>query len=386
MVKNHLEPRIHLAISLLLGFTKGMIPFMKKLIRGLGIFAGIIVGLVVLLLILDALPVAPGGFRGKNPLRLESGQIPHIIPHGGAKDLFPENTIYSYQEMYRRGWNTFEVDLVLTKDGILISHHDLGIGRTTGLDNDMVRDFTYNQLSRYNFAATFENLQGEKPYEHITWENDPEMAAILIPARLSDLFRWYPDSYFILELKDTIEKVGSDWAAQAVNALIDTIRDFSMEDRVVVASFDSGVTAKFRAASENTIPTAAGTNDVLIFSVLDALWLDFFLPTPYTSLFLPIKDQIYPRERRIVESLPQWLQNRLSVYDPTTDTLYTKLVTRSIIQAGHRKNLAVLYWTVNEPEDMRWILELGADGLVTDRPDLMTQVLREMGYSVPAVD
>jgi len=347
----------------------------------LAILVAILLGLVLLIGILNLVPFALGGFPGQNPWRIEPGQRPHIIPHGGAKDLFPENTIYSYEEMYRLGWNTFEVDLTLTQDGILISHHDLDIGRTTGQENDLVRDFTYQELSRFNFGATFVNLEGVQPYAAITWENNPAMAARLIPAQLSELFeRFGQDSYFILELKDTINEVGEEWAEKAIQTLIQTIRQYSMENRVIMASFDSGVTNRFRELTKNEIPTGAGTTDVLIFSVLNALWLDFFLPTPYTAMFLPIKDQIYPRERQILESLPSFLRNQLATYDPSTDTLYTNLANRSIIQSSHRKNLAVFYWTVNEPADMRRMIELGADGIITDRPNLLSELLVDMGF------
>ena len=352
-----------------------------KPLKVLGIILAILFGIALILVILNLLPFAPGGFPGQNPWRLTPGQRPHIVPHGGAKHLFPENTIYSYEEMYRRGWNTFEVDLVLTHDGILISHHDLDIGRTTGQENDLVRNFTFDQLSRLNFGATFEDLEGNSPYADITWENNPGMAARLIPAKLSQLFqRFGQDSYFILELKDTVQEVGEPWAEQAIQTLVQTIRDYSMEQRVIMASFDSGVINRFRELTNNQVPTGAGTTDVLIFSVLNALGLDFFLPTPYTAMFLPIKDQIYPRERQILESLPGFLRNQLATYDPSTDTLYTNLANRSIIQSSHRKNLAVFYWTVNDPEDMRRMIELGADGIITDRPDLLSDLLVEMGF------
>jgi len=54
-------------------------------------------------------------------------------------------------------------------------------------------------------------------------------------------------------------------------------------------------------------------------------------------------------------------------------------VDRRTVAAAHRAGLQVHVWTVNEPEEMRRLLELGVDGLVSDRADLLAQVLRERG-------
>ena len=56
------------------------------------------------------------------------------------------------------------------------------------------------------------------------------------------------------------------------------------------------------------------------------------------------------------------------------------LASKRVINSAHRRNMAVHYWTINDKEEMKHLVELGADGLITDRPDLMKEVLREMGF------
>lgn len=56
-------------------------------------------------------------------------------------------------------------------------------------------------------------------------------------------------------------------------------------------------------------------------------------------------------------------------------------ITIQIIPPAHRRNMAVQYWAINDNKEMKRLIEIGADGLMTDRPDLIKEVLVEMGYS-----
>jgi glycerophosphoryl diester phosphodiesterase len=56
------------------------------------------------------------------------------------------------------------------------------------------------------------------------------------------------------------------------------------------------------------------------------------------------------------------------------------LTRKRIIKQAHKRKMAIHYWTINNKEDMKLLIENGADGLITDRPDLMNEVLNEMGF------
>ena len=56
------------------------------------------------------------------------------------------------------------------------------------------------------------------------------------------------------------------------------------------------------------------------------------------------------------------------------------LTTKRVINSAHKHNMAVHYWTIDNKEDMRMLIENGADGLITDRPDIMLELLEEMGF------
>lgn len=335
----------------------------------------IIAAIIIILSLLNLSPWAPG-YGSVNPMRLKEGESVHIVPHGGAKLLYPENTVYSFQMMHTRGWDTFEVDLTLTKDGVLISHHDLSIERTTGIPGEKVQDLNYSDLKKFNFGKNFISLEGDRPYAD-NKNLAPGLLEKLVPARLEDLFAEYPNTFYILELKDKVETSGQATAEKAVEELVRLVKTYKMQDKVVIASFDDKLTKAFRDLTDNAIPTAAATGESLVLSVLSAVHLDFFLKPQYAAVMLPIKDQIYPSERALIEKLPAFLRNALSTYDPETDTMYTNLANKRMVRDSHRKNLAVYYWTVNDPAEMRRLIELGVDGIITDRPDILQEVIKE---------
>ena len=63
-----------------------------------------------------------------------------------------------------------------------------------------------------------------------------------------------------------------------------------------------------------------------------------------------------------------------------TESSGIKLSSKRVVNSAHRRNMGMYYWTINNKETMRMLIEAGADGLITDRPDLMQEVLFEMGY------
>ena len=334
-----------------------------------------IVGLFLLLALLNALPVAPG-FSGDNIWRVEEGGRPMIIPHGGAKELYPENTVYSYEMLYQKEYDVFEIDLCLTADNRLITHHDIDIYSTTGQEGVRIIDKKYEELLEYNFARNFVNLEGEKPYTNVS----DHVEKGLIPANLESLFEKYPDMLYILEIKDTVDNSGEEVFIVAVDVLIDLIIDYNMQDKVIMASFDDEVVYYFRERSDNRLMTGSGLTKSTIFVALSMLNLDFFYKPKDAALMLPIKDEIREPFLSTVKRVPAFLRNYLFYYDDEDGKYYTDVAREGIVNDAHRHNMAIFYWTVNDKETMRKLINMNVDGIITDRPDIMRELLEEMGF------
>ncbi len=269
-----------------------------------------------------------------NPYRLSNDQAPWIIGHGGAKDLFPENTMLAFQGAVDFGVDALEMDVTMTKDEVLVTHHDLSIdARSNGTGN--VIDYTYQELLQFNFADDFKDIAGNNPYQNDT----------IAIGKLENVFIKFGDMPLMVEIKDRGED--GKRAAEALKTLIET---YQIENNIVVVAFSEETLAYFYDITDGEILIGTSEEETknFVFTGLSAME---FLYNPTASV----------------------------VAIPTSNS-GINLGTKRIIKSAHRRNMAVHYWTINEKEEMRELINLGADGLITDRPDIMKALLIEMGF------
>ncbi len=266
---------------------------------------------------------------------IEKGKAPLIIAHGGSKQLFPENTMMAFDGVDQFHPDVMEMDVVLTKDSILITHHDPTIKRLSNGEGK-VADYTYEELKLFNFGAKFKDLDGNYPYRD----------TIIPPANLEDVLAKYSSKYqFCIELKDYSPELGQ----RAARQLYSLLKKYNMEDRTLVACFEDDVLKYFREITEEKVHVSSGKKQTKQFVILDMLFLGNFFTGKTAALQIPIEREGF------------------------------KLDKKSLIETAHRKNIAVHYWTINKEEEMRHLIDLGVDGIITDRPDLLIKVLKEKG-------
>lgn len=303
---------------------------------------------------------------------------PLIIPHGGAKVLYPENTLYSFKqtEMY----DAFEIDLTLTKDDVLMTHHDLDLGLDLGQSykDTLVRTLTYDEIidliktNDYPFVRNFEDINGDKPYENLT---DPLILDQLVPAKLEDIFQLYPNKKYILELKDT--EIENDFK-KAITLLIKLIEEYELEENVIVSSFSDKVIQAFQ--KESNIHTSTAWGGTLKFVLLSAFNVDFFYRPKQAALIIPVHQELGESYAKYIKLLPSPIKDSF-IKKGTTDM--ADLGQKGIIEDSKRHNMATIYWTINDEETMLKLIELGVDGIITDRPDILYNIYIEQGIITP---
>ncbi len=136
---------------------------------------------------------------------------------------------------------------------------------------------------------------------------------------------------------------------KAVEPLIDLIKRLGAEDRVCLGAFSDSRVQKMRAAFGGRICTSLPPAEVTRLYMAK-----FRLPVRAISGACA---QVPERHGRI------------------------RLVDRAFLKAAHRRNIPVHVWTVNEPADMERLIDLGVDGLVTDRPSLLRDILKKRGIT-----
>ncbi len=303
---------------------------MKKIIKALGY---ILLAIIVFIAIVQIIPVKK--VISDNPFKKKDNGRPLIIAHGGAKDLYPENTMVAFDGSVAIGVDMLEIDVCLTKDNILITHHDLTIDSMTD-GSGPVRSYTLEELGAFNFGDGFTDLDGVQSYKN-------KKVAV---TTLEEVFIKYPDLLFNVELKDKDED-----GNLAAEILYDLILKYELTDQILVPSFSDENIQHFRYITNGEVLTSSAREETRKFIYFHLAQLDNLMAKPvFQSMQLPLEDS------------------------------GVKLATKAIINDAKRRNLAIHYWTIDDPVKMKELIEMGVDGIITDRPDLMNEVLAEMGY------
>ena len=251
--------------------------------------------------------------------------MPIIYAHRGGAALRPENTVEAFDNGIACGADGLEFDVHLSKDGVVVVHHDDTLERTTS-GRGRVVDHTAAELARLDAGRHFGDGNGGFPFRD---------RGIGVPT-LSDVLRRYPSARMIIELK-----VGGSRLAQRV---VDDVRAAGAVDRVAIGSFHPEALRAVRIY-EPAIPTGAAKEETRW--ALYRSWVGLSIgATPYREF-----------------QVPEW-------------SGLTHIVTRRFVDAAHRAGIPVKVWTVNDADAMRRLVSIGVDALITDRPDLARTIAR----------
>ena len=147
-------------------------------------------------------------------------------------------------------------------------------------------------------------------------------------------------------------KQSGEVGKRALTAILALLQKHNAFDRVVLASFHDEIYNEYcRLQAENEVPDcfmySPGTGGAAKFFVLQLLGLDLFFGDGVCVFQLP------------------------------TEQYGLSLATEGLVARAHQHNLAVHYWTINDPEEMKYLISIGADGIMTDYPHLLKQVYEE---------
>jgi glycerophosphoryl diester phosphodiesterase len=252
-----------------------------------------------------------------------------IYAHRGGAALRPENTLVAFDHGLACGADGLELDVHLSRDGVVVVHHDDTLERTTG-DAGPIGDRTAEELSRVDAGFTFrapETRDNGFPYRG---------QGIGIP-RLSQVLSRYESTRCIIELKTSDPELA--------RRTIDEVRAASALDRVTLGSFYWRVLNAARAY-EPRIATGASQEETRW--ALYRSWMRW-----------PLGRTAY-REFQVPE--------RMGV---------NTIVTPRFIAHAHRAGLPVKIWTVNAEPDIRRLLEWDVDAIISDRPDIAVAVAQQ---------
>jgi glycerophosphoryl diester phosphodiesterase len=230
-----------------------------------------------------------------------------------------ENTLHAFRHAAGLGYRYLETDVHVTRDGHLVAFHDAVLERMTGRP-EALADLRADELAELRIAG-----------EHA------------VPT-LAELLDGLPDCHFNVDLK----------APGAVDALAELVDRTGAQERVCVGSFSSSSLQRFRRLTAGRVATAATPREVALF-----------LASSWSGV-----SRLVRRRRFAVLQVPHLLPG-------TRDRL--PLVTRRLVRHAHAAGVHLHVWTVDQPAEMEQLLDLGVDGLITDRTDLLKEVLVDRG-------
>lgn len=293
-----------------------------------------LIGFAFLLIIYLLLQFLPYAYERKNSVFISKAQ-PLVIAHRGAKKLYPENTILAFEKSAAMGVNALELDIRMSRDHVLCTIHDEEIAHYTN-HQGKVWEYSYAELSLFNFGYYFKDEQNHYPYRNV--EDDR-----LSLANVEQLFKQYGKTlYFILEIKDDKNR-----GKQAAKQLYTLINKYQMQHRVCVASFDHEVMEYFNKINKSGIPTIMDHTLSKSFVIANYFGFNRFQRYQNNGLMLPLEASDIPLD-------DQYLIDKI-----------------------HKQGLFVFYWTINTKKEMKQLIEKGVDGIITDRPDLLIELLNK---------
>ncbi|MGB1580947.1 MAG: glycerophosphodiester phosphodiesterase family protein [Nevskiales bacterium] len=293
-----------------------------------------------------------------NPWRAEDRQMLNFAHRGGVID-FPENTLYAYKQAALAGADVLEMDVYQTIDGELVILHDLTVDRTTNGTGD-VGSFTLAELRELDAAYWFVTGEG-------TPHDAPEAAYTFRGIATGD--KAPPAGY-------TAEDFRIPTLEEALQAFPNNLINVELKP-------DTDGTGNYEAQMAGLLVSYGRITDVMVASFVDTAANNFKLAAPCVSTSVPLGQAaaVILASQGPLPMAPLPVHHAFQVPPDTSqisqipEPLLVEVVNQDMVNDAHAANLAVHVWTINDCPTMIEMLELGVDGVMTDRPLLLEKVL-----------
>lgn len=294
--------------------------------------------------------------------------------HRGGRGLLPENTLAAFENAIRMGVTTLELDIAITADGVPVVSHDASlnpaftrnpVGQWLTASGPLIKTLTLAQVQAYDVGR----LNPTHPYTKEFPDQSPRDGQ-RIPT-LAALFKLVNDLgavdiHFDMETKINPHNPGSTLDPEPfVQTMLKVIREAGMTRRVMVQSFDWR-TLELLHALEPGLRTMYLTIDSTHFNTLkDGSWTAGHLLSENAGSV--------PRTVKASAGAATGI-----IWAPNFNNL-----SPGLLKEAHDLGLLVIPWTVNQPAQMQRLIDWGVDGIISDFPDRLREVMGRNGMPLP---
>ncbi|MGM7724354.1 glycerophosphodiester phosphodiesterase [Metabacillus sp. Hm71] len=306
--------------------------------------------------------------------------------HRGGMGLTVESTIASFSHALEMGVSTLELDVQITEDNQAVVTHDRKISGRNCKDTSpafpgdpefpyvgkYIKDLTLAQIRTMDCGTT------TKP-EYPEQQSSPGAKMPLL-SEVFDLVNRYKAKKVWMNIETKVE-AGAPWETapreEFVQIVARHVREAGMLDRVSIQSFDWGSLMRMKEV-EPRLPVVALTNGPQFLQPgqpgaspwLGGIDIDDFDGDLVAAAKSFGADAISP-----VHGFPQ--------NGKITDENYVPYVTREMVEDAHKAGMKVIPWTINDKATMNKVIDDGVDGIITDYPDRLREVMEERGFKLP---
>lgn len=258
------------------------------------------------------------------------GPKPRLFAHRGSSGTHPENTLEAFRAGLEAGAERLELDIHASSDGVLVVAHDETLDRMTS-GRGPVAALSYEELRQLDAGVGFVDESGARPFAG---------GSIRIPS-LEQVLAEFPGVPLNIEIKQVKPAIEQ--------AVLDLLDRFNARQQVVVASHDPRPMERIRELAPD------------LHSGMSAAEVATFVSLHQSSVFESYRPQ------SAVMQIPVAHEG-------------IELATAAMVDAAHRLGLEVHVWTINDPEEVRDLLELGVDGIMSDYPAMAYKVFQDLGF------
>ncbi len=249
-----------------------------------------------------------------------------VIAHRGGAALWPENTLFAFEQAVNLGVDMLEMDIHSSADDALVVIHDSTVNRTTD-GKGKVNALTLEQLQALDAGYAWTADDGES-YLY-------RGRGLVIPT-LEAVFAAFPAMPMRIDIRQTTPPI--------YEAFCELIHKYKMEERVIALSANAENLLAFRGVCPE-VASSMSVPEMSLFALLN----HNFLEQPYSPTAQTFDAPAY------YGNIP--------------------LLTARMVQETHRQGKTVFAWTIDKPAQMRYMLELGVDGIITNYPDRLLELL-----------
>lgn len=255
-------------------------------------------------------------YRGNVSFNVGIFKRTQITAHRGFSYAAPENTIYAFEEAININADYIELDVQQTSDGQLVVFHDDSIKRTTGYPG-LISDYTYDELLDFSVGSWFK--KGDIDFSD---------AKIML---LSEVLELADENNILLN----IEIKRTDNTIETARKTAEMLQEYEMTDLCYVTSFEYSALKEIKQTDK---------------SIKTALISNVAIPAVFTNL-------------KYIDAV----------------SLNYFFVSQNIINQAHKNGKLVMVWTVNNKADIKHMISIGADNIITDRPDIAAEAVYSYG-------